>query len=55
MSRVLANSFLTPPPMQAMLRRMNHYPIREMSSLPQDPSTFGGVIAVIADRLGVGE
>ncbi|KAI8983812.1 P-loop containing nucleoside triphosphate hydrolase protein [Pilobolus umbonatus] len=55
MRTALTTSFLTPPHVYDVIKRMNNYPIRQMSSLPPDTGTFGGMVTILADKLGVGE
>ncbi|KAI8391647.1 P-loop containing nucleoside triphosphate hydrolase protein [Radiomyces spectabilis] len=50
-----SNAFLTPPYLSIVARRANGYS-RAFSSLPDDAhGTIGGIIATIAEKLGVGE
>lgn len=49
----IVNSRLLPPYASVLLR--NQITTRSLSSLPPEPSTLGGLITVIAERLGIGE
>ena len=59
MSRHLVSgghSFLVPPFVSQMAKQSAVMSTRGFSSMPpSEPSTLGGIVAVIADKLGIGE